>query len=229
MKKHLKKIGFLAVLFLVAAFVLGSNTQAATKKKGAAKKEASGVVTAREKKLLAWKNDWPDSYAIHNPDFFVRGALVDYKQIPNSKEWEVTLLPLEVVENPNHYITMDHFKNGLTFKTELNPNEIKQAKKGGVVEYNHYSKEIPGEAQGHARLVSTEIHSEFKPYDAPPVAYLTKPGMEPEQINNAIKGALLYSGNINKDDKLKNSLASHTKNPATAENAKSLSSKLFGN
>src|SRR3990167_2850529 len=80
---------------------------------------AAGKIDPREKKLLAWKNDWPDSYAVDQADFFVRGTVIDFKEIPKSKEWEVTVLPLEVLSNPNHYVTMDHFKNGLTLRLAL--------------------------------------------------------------------------------------------------------------
>ena len=222
---NLGKIRILVVLFLGINFILSTPLIGADKKSEA----TSGKITARQKKLLAWKNDWPDSYAVDQADFFVRGTVIDFKEVPKSKEWEIVILPLEVLSNPNHYVTMDHFKNGLTLRLALHSSEVKQLKKGGIVEYNHYSKEIPGKQTGHAKLVATENHTEFRPYDVAPIAYLTNPGLEPEQIHNAIRGILLYNGEIQVDENLKKRLAALSKNPKIAADAKKLSNKLFGN
>ncbi len=202
----------------------------AAKKKVAKKAPKTDVAWERKKKLLGLTSEFPTYYAAKNPNFYVRGALVEYKQIPNSKEWELLVLPLEVLNNPNHYVTLDHYKTGLPIKLELSSAEARQLKKGAVIEYNFYTKEIPGEQQGHARLIQEEIHSEFKPYDTSPVAYLSKTDLEPEQKLNAIKGCLLYAGNIQKDEATQSSVAklSTDKNTELSSEAKKLNEKLFG-
>jgi len=202
----------------------------AAKKKVSKKATKTDVAWERKKKLLGLTSEFPTYYAAKNPNFFVRGALIDYKQTPNSKEWELLVLPLEILNNPNHYITLDHYKTGIPIKLELSSADARQLKKGAVIEYNFYTKEIPGEQQGHARLIQEEIHEEFRPYGTSPVAYLSKADLEPEQKLNAIKGCLLYAGNIEKDETTQSSVAklSTDKNPELSAEAKKLNEKLFG-
>ena len=218
---------------LVSSEALAAKKAKSSKSAKAGKKvkEVPGVVTEREKKILGWTSDYPTAYTYTTPDFFIRSTVVDFKQIPNSKEWEVNLLPIEVMNNPMHHVTMKHFKEGIVVKLELMPKEMKGLRKGGIVEFNQYSKEIAGDQKGYAKLVKQEIYTEFKPYGTSPVAYLNKPGMEPEQVANAIQGMLIYEGSIDKGEPVKTALASFSKdkNPELSAKAKECSSKLFGN
>src|SRR4030095_14407884 len=222
---------FLAALCLLGTSFVSTPTALAAKKKRAAKKEKpSAGPSEREKKLLGWTTSYPSSYAIDRPEFFIRGTVVDFKQIPGSKEYDINILPLEVMSNPNHHISLDHYKNGVMIKLPLSKEELKILKPGSVVEYNQYSKEIPGQEMGHAKLISQENYTEFKPYDVAPVAYLSKPGMEPEQLLNALTGSLLFKGPIAKTDELKTALSglSSNKDSTISQKAKELSTKVFG-
>jgi hypothetical protein len=223
---------FLALTCFVSSNLIGpSAALGAVKKRRGAKKEApSAGPTEREKKLLGWTTSYPTSYAVERPDFFIRGTVVDFKPVPATKgEYEINVLPIEVMNNPNHYITLDHYKNGITLRLPLSKGELKILRKGGTIEYNQYSKEIPGQEMGHAKLISSENYTEFKPYNVAPVAYLSKPGMEPEQLANALTGTLLYSGPIDKTEELKTSLNALSSNSDAniSQKAKELSAKLF--
>jgi hypothetical protein len=217
-------------LFLVTVLANSSTAFAAKKKHGSAKKEVITGPSEREKKLLGWTSVYPTAYTFTRADFFIRGAIADFKQDPQSKQWDVSILPIEVINNPMHYITLDHYKNGITLRLDLNSYEVKALKKGVVVEYNQYSKEIPSQQTGHAQLISSENYTEFKPYNISPVAFLNKPGMEPEQVVNVLKGVFLYSGKVEKDEVLKSSLVnlSSNSNSTVSEEAKIVSDKLFG-
>lgn len=221
---------FLAAFSLVFSNFFAVPTADAAKKKRGVKKEAPVSAQEREKKILGWTSDYPTAWTYTRPDFFVRGTVLDFKQVPDSKEWEILILPIEVLNNPQHHITMEHFKNGVAIRIELQPSEKRGLKKGGVVEYNQYSKEFTAQDVGHAKLISQENFTDFKPYDVSPVAYITKPGMEPEQMVNAIRGVLLYNGSVPKDDALKTSLSALAKHndPTVAQPAKECSAKLFG-
>jgi hypothetical protein len=214
----------------ISLFVIPT-ADAAKKKSQAAKKAAPGAgPSEKEKKLLAFTTSYPSSYAIGRPDFFIRGTVVNFNKVPGTKEYKINLLPLEVMKNPNHYIKLDHYKKGIEVRLHLSEGELKTLRPGAVVEYNQYSKEVPTQTMGHAKLISTEDHTEFKPFNVAPVAYLTKSGMEPEQLINALTGSLLYGGPIDKTDKLKTALAglSSNKNPTIAKKAKELNTKVFG-
>jgi hypothetical protein len=223
---------FLAVFsFTFSGAVHTPNVEAAKKRVSSKKAtKTPDEPTERQKKLLGWTSAFPTTWTYTTPDFFIRGTVMDYKKVVGSRETSITILPIEVMDNPQHHIKEEHYRDGVTIQLELMPSEEKGMKKGGVVEYNQYSKEIPTEAVGHAKLVKAEIHQDFKPYDISPVAYITKPGMEPEQTLNALKGILLYQGSIEKTDDLKNALASLTKNkdPNISQTAKQVSQKLFG-
>src|SRR4030095_4536414 len=222
---------FLAALCLLGTSFVSTPPALAAKKKRAEKKEKpSAGPSEREKKLLGWTTSSPSAYAIDRPDYFIRGTVTDFKQVAGSKDYEISALPLEVMSNPQHYVSLEHYKTGITFKLPLNKAELKILKPGSVIEYNQYSKEIPGQEMGHAKLISQENYTEFKPYDVAPVAYLSKPGMEPEQILNALTGSLLFRGSIPKTEELKTALAtlSKDKDAAIAAKAKELSTKVFG-
>jgi len=218
--------------FTFTNVVHSPNVEAAKKRaaRGAKAKGPADEPTERQKKLLGWTSAFPTTWTYTTPDFFIRGAVTDFKKVAGSRETEITILPIEVMSNPQHHIKEEHYRDGVTIRLELMPSEEKGLKKGGVVEYNQYSKEIPTEAVGHAKLIKAEIHQDFKPYDISPVAYITKPGMEPEQTLNALKGILLYQGSVEKTDELKTSLASLSKSKDTnvSTTAKQVSQKLFG-
>lgn len=211
-------------------------TKKSSKKQGSKtkKEETKSGMSAREKKILGWTSDYPTSYAVNKPEFFVRGTVLDFKKVsedPKDKNYELQILPIEVVQNPQHYITMEHIKNGVSVKLEISKTEEKILKKGMTVEYNYYTKDLPPEdPTKKAQLISSENHTEFMPYDVPPVAYLSKQGLEPEQIANALRGILIYEGQIKKDEQLKTALTDLSKNSDStlSENAKKLSAKLFG-
>jgi len=220
---------FLALFcFTATTFFVTSTAQAAKKRSQAAKKAPAGGPSEKERKLLAMSTSYPSSYNVDRPDFSLRGTVVNFKKA--GKEYQINLLPLEVLKNPQHYLKLDHYKKGITIRLPLTEGERKILKPGAVVEYNQWSKEVPTQTIGHAKLISTEDHMEFKPFDVAPVAYLTKTGMEPEQLINALTGSLLYSGPIDKTDKLKKALAglSNNKDAAIAKKAKELSTKVFG-
>src|SRR4030095_8288535 len=215
--KHMRRSFALGSLLLALACFLSSTLMdptaalGVTKKKSAAKKGASSGSSDREKKLLAWTTPYPTAYAVSRPDFSIRGTVTDFKQAKG--EYEVHVLPLEVLKNPHHYITLEHYKKGITLRLPLSKGELKNLRKGGMLEYNKYSKEIGGKTVGHAKLISEQEYTEFKPRDVAPVAYLTKQGMEPEQLANALTGTLLYQGPIEKPEELKkslNTLSSHS-------------------
>jgi len=222
----------LAALSFIATNVIHTPTVEAAKKKRASKKvsKAADEPTERQKKMLGWTSAFPTTWTYTTPDFFVRGTVLDFKKVEGSRETEIIILPIEVMNNPVHHIKDEHYKNGIPVRLELSGSEKGGLKKGGVVEFNQYSTEIPTEAMGHAKLVKAEIHQDFKPYDISPIAYLTKPGLEPEQVTNAIIGVLIYQGSIEKNDEVKKSLAAHSKHKdaTLSQKAKEASQKLFG-
>ncbi|MFO1518292.1 MAG: hypothetical protein U1F57_01295 [bacterium] len=222
-----------ALSLTLNGFVATPNVYAAKKKVAAKSKKAKtpeGEPSERQKKLLGWTSVYPTAYTYMTADYFIRGTVADFKQLGKTREWEITILPIEVMNNPMHHITEETYKNGIAIKLELSPSELKGLKQGGIVEFNQYEKELPTEDKGHAKLVKAEIHQEFKPYDTSPIAYLSKPDMEPEQYVNAIRGVLMYKGGIDKSDTVKTSLASLTKSKDSnlSQKAKECSQKLFG-
>ncbi len=231
MKSSLKKLTLIVpvALALILAGPFTSGYAAGKKGTGSKKAKAPSGPTERDKKLLGWTSNYPTSYAVNDQaDIFFRGTIAEVKPVEGSKALEIRALPLEVLNNPMHYITLAHYKNGISVKITPSSSEKKLLKPGAVIEYNRYSKEVPSEAMGHARLISTENHLEFKPYDASPVVYLLKTNLEPEQYNNALQGALLYTGSIDKTDELKTRLETLAKNTNAelSQNAKKLLEKV---
>ncbi len=197
--------------------------QSASKKVKKAKEETIWGVAPRQKKMLGWTSDYPTAWTYTRADFFIRGAVVDYKK--NGKQYEILVLPIEVMSNPQHHVKLEHFKNGITVIAE---NEPKNLKKGGIIEFNQWSKEIPGQKQGAATLVNSENYTEVACYDTAPVAYLSKTDLQPEQMINAIKGIMLYGGNAANDQNVKSQLALLSKAPVpdVSSEAKKISSSL---
>lgn len=199
-------------------------TAASKKAKKAPKEESIWGVAPRQKKMLGWSSDYPTAWTYTRPDFFIRGTVVDYKK--DGKDIEITILPIEVMNNPQHHVKLDHFKNGITVKTESNI--VKNIKKGGVIEFNQWSREIEGQKQGAATLVNSENHTEVVCYDVAPVAYLSKTDLQPEQMINAIKGIMIFGGNAADDQNVKSQLAVLAKAPVpeVSSEAKKISSSL---
>ncbi len=213
----------IASLSLILSFS-GSEALAASKKaKKAPKEEAIWGVAPRQKKMLGWSSDYPTAWTYTRADFFIRGAVLDYKK--NGKQYEILVLPIEVINNPQHHVKLEHFKNGITVMMDVEPKNIK---KGGVIEFNQWSKEIPGQKQGAATLVNSENHTDVVCYDTAPVAYLSKTDLQPEQMINAIKGIMLYGGNAANDQNVKSQLAVLAKAsvPDVSSEAKKISSSL---
>lgn len=228
MFRHIYKGALIfASLSLVLSF--SASDALAAKKAKASKKEESGSiwgVAPRQKKMLGWSSDYPTAWTYTRPDFFVRGTVMDYKK--NGKEYEILILPIEVVNNPQHHIKLEHYKAGIPVTAELGNEVVKNLKKGGVIEFNQWSKEVAGQKQGAATLVNSENHTDVVCYDTAPVAYLNKTDLQPEQMINVIKGIMVYGGNAAKDDGLKNQLAALAKNsnPEISAEAKQISSSI---
>ena len=224
--KTLMITGSIAALGLSLATSLPAAPKKHTKAKASAKAEPK-----KEAKLLAKTADYPSSYDERYPEILLRATVVDFKPLETNKEFELTLLPLEVLKNPNHFVKMDHYKNGITLKLPLLQHNKEQLKKGGVLEVNQYTKDIPGETVGKAQLISTEFHQEVETFDVSPIAYLTHPGFESEQMLNAMKGILIFQGSIAKSDELKKTLdtLSKDKNSELSETAKKVIAKVYGN
>ncbi|MBF0492975.1 MAG: hypothetical protein HQM15_09360 [Deltaproteobacteria bacterium] len=224
-----KYLALLLGLNLVLVSPLSPSVWAA-KKKHAVQGKASTKFGPREKKLLGWTSDYPIGYEVKNPNFFVRGSVQSFEKVEGKgKEYNISILPIEVLNNPHHYITLDHYKNGIPIKVELSSGDAKQLKVGGTIEYNFYTKEVDTGGTGHARLISDEIHAECKPYNIAPIAYLSKTTiLEPEQSLNVLRGILLYEGKIEVDGTTKTTLASlrKSKNKEIAEDAVKAAEKL---
>lgn len=229
MLRKLSKAALIAAsLSLVFTFV--SSDALAAKKKRKAKEESGSIwgVAPRQKKMLGWASDYPTAWTYTRPDFFIRGTVIDYKKSPNGKEYEILILPIEVVNNPQHHVKLEHYKNGITVNAALGSSIAKNLKKGGTIEFNQWSKEIPGQKQGAATLVNTENYLDVACYDTPPVAYLNKTDLQPEQMINVVKGIMTYGGNSAQDNSLKSQLAALAKssNPEVSTEAKKISSLL---
>ncbi len=220
--------GLLVAASLSLIFTFSSSDALAAKKKTKKAKEESGSiwgVAPRQKKMLGWSSDYPTAWTYTRADFFLRGVVLDYKKMPDGKEYEILILPIEVVNNPQHHVKLEHYKNGITVNATLSGSIAKNLKKGGVIEFNQWSKEIPGQKQGAAMLVNTENHLDIQCYDTPPVAYLNKTDLQPEQMINVVKGIITFGGNTSQDTSLKSQLAALAKssNPDVSTEAKKIS------
>ncbi len=221
------------VLILTSfAFIFSlSNSPAIAASKKAAKKEKDEAiwgVAPRQKKMLGWSSDYPTAWTYTRADFFIRGTVLDFKKSTNGKDYDITILPIEVLNNPQHHVTLDHYKNGITVTAELGHEILKNLRKGGIIEFNQWSKEIPGQKQGAATLVNSENHTDIQCYDTAPVAYLGKTDLQPEQMINAIKGIMVYGGSAAKDQGVQTQLAALAKAPVpdVSKEAKQISSSL---
>ena len=222
--------GALIAISLSLIFVFSSSDALAAKKAKKPKEAAGSIwgVAPRQKKMLGWSSDYPTAWTYTRADFFLRGTVLDYKKTPDGKEYEILILPIEVVNNPQHHVKLEHYKEGITVNAALSNGIAKNLKKGGVIEFNQWSKEIAGQKQGAATLVNTENHTDVQCYDTAPVAYLNKADLEPEQMINVIKGVITYGGNGTQDNSLKSQLSALAKssNPDVSNEAKKISSLL---
>lgn len=223
------KFKYLALFLGLNIFLVNPVTAPvwAAKKKAAVKAKASKI-GPREKKLLGWTSDYPIAYEVKNPNYFVRGSILSFEK-GEGKNYNLVVLPIEILNNPHHFLTLDNYKNGIAIKTPLSSADVKQLKVGGTIEYNFFTKEVDTGGTGHARLISDEIHLECKTYDVSPVAYLAKTTvLEPEQALNVIKGINLYEGAIESSPEAKANLAkwSKSKDVALAAEAKKAAAKL---
>lgn len=230
MKKSISKLSVaLALAFGFTSLHFSTVAEAKPPKKAATSKTASKAEVARQKKLLAKTTEYPTAYSVTYPDVNMRAAVVDFKPSDKKGEIELTLYPIEMLGNPHHYVTMDHFKNGLTLKVSMNAAKQKELKKGGVLELNQYSKETPTSEVGGAKLISTQTFTESNFYDVAPIAYIAKAGFEPEQVFNAIRAALLFEGKIEPKPELKTALEnlSKSKDAQLSQEAQKLLKKVF--
>ncbi|MFO1462764.1 MAG: hypothetical protein U1F66_03235 [bacterium] len=239
-----KSLTFLAVGALLAGSAVSHEAQAAKKKAGGAAKSAAPATgdnakissdpdapTVKENRLLKWGPvDPPDRGK--SKEFFVRGIFVNMEPSKDGIKdtYELTLLPVEIVENEYRNITADHFASGMTVHAFLPKDLKKQFKQGAMVEVHNYYLLKEAQAIGHAKMIDFEFHSEIVPYPAGPAAYVKKGGLDPEQYLNALKGMEMF-GNNPKDDELKtglDALASSSPNAEVKAKAAAMLSSLFG-
>lgn len=242
-----RSLTFLAVGGLLAGSVSLHDVQAATRKKsssgGAAKSSAPATgdnakissdpdaPTVKEARLLKWGPvDPPDRGK--KQEFFIRAVFVDLQEGKNvdKSTYDMTVLPVEVVQNEYRNVTLDHFNNGLTF-TAFVPDALKkQLKKGQVVEINEYYSTKEEAAIGHAHMIDYTYHQDILPYPAGPAAYIKLGGLDQEQYLNALKGMEMFGTNP-KSDELKtglDALASSSPNSEVKSKATAMLSSMFG-
>ncbi len=159
-----------------------------------------------------------------NPEFYLRGVMTQIQDL-GKNQFSLTLLPLEVLANRQHYITLDLFKKGIPIQLTL-----KKASKnfvvGNIAELNQYYI-VHEEGTGNAKLIALEYRQDFQAYPASPAAYLNKTGLLDPQILNVLKGIALHQGPANDPTQLKEQLLKLTKhsNKEISSLAKQLVSK----
>jgi len=238
-----KSLTFFAAAALLAGSVAGTPAMAVTKKKAAAKASAPGTgdnakissdpdaPTVKENRLLKWGPvDPPDRGK--KPEFFFRGVFVDMTPTEGGAKdmYQVTFLPVEIVENEYRNVTADNFINGMILPVYMPAQLKKQMKKGGIVEVHEYYTTAEEQAIGHAHMIGFTYHQDLLPYPVGPAAYVKKGGLDQEQYLNALKGMELFGDNP-KDGELKtglDALASSSPNPEVKAKATALLSSLFG-
>jgi len=239
-----KSLTFLAVGALLAGSASFHDALAAKKKSGAAKAApATGdnakissdpdAPTVKEARLLKWEAvDPPDRGK--SPEFFIRGVYVAMESMENegkSKDfYRLTILPVEVVENPYRNVVYDHFVNGLKLPVFLPKDLKKQFKKGGVVEVKLFYTTKEEQAIGHAKMIAFTYNEQIIPYPAGPASYVKIGGLDPEQYLNALKGMELFGDNP-KDNELKvglDALASSSPNAEVKSKATAMLGTMFG-
>ena len=238
-----KSLTFLAVGALIAGSSPFHEAHAA-KKKSAGTKASSPATgdnakissdpdapTVKENRLLKWGPvDPPDRGK--SKEFFVRGVFVDLTPSKDGIKdfYQMSLLPVEVVENEYRNITLDNFINGMTVSAFLPRDLKKNFKKGAVVEVHNYYILKEAQAIGHAKMIDFEWHSEIQPYPTGPSAYIKTGGLDPEQYLNALKGMEMFGDNP-KSEELKiglDALASSSPNAEVKTKATEMLSRLFG-
>lgn len=240
-----KSLTLATALSLVAGGAAFSDALAAKKKSSGAKKPAAtgdnalissdpGAATVKEHRLLKWGAvDPPDRGK--SPEFFVRGVFMEF--LPSigadGKErkdfYNISLLPVEVVENEYRVITFDSFANGMKIPVFMPKDLKKQFKPGAMVEVHLYYTTKEEQAVGHAKMIAFSYHEDIIPYPAGAAAYVKKGGLDQEQYLNALKGMEIFGDNP-KDEQLKvglDALASSSPNTEVKNKATALLSSLF--
>jgi len=206
----------LIALFTLAIFFIGMglSPDADARRKRVAKDP--DAPSDREAKVLGWGPVKTPNRG-KDPEFLVRGILLDVKPIKEKKNYyDVSILPIEVLNNHQRYITFDHFNTGLNLQIWIAQPKLKELKKGLLLEYHQYYTEAVEQAVGGAKLIAMTLHQDIQGYPAGPAAYLKTPGFFPIQYKNAIKGIKEYQGDIKSDQDVKahlDYLATQSKDP----------------
>lgn len=193
----MKKAIFLSSLTLILINFFSLSSQGAKKQ----------PLTPQVKQVLAM-TDFAIPLRGKNPEFFVRGVIQSIQAIGQG-QYQVSLLPIEVLKNPQHYINPERFAQGLSVNIRIIPKAKKNLEKGNIIELNQYYI-IHEEGKGAARLVALEFKQEVKAYPASSAAYVKKEGLNSMQTINALLG-LTYSSDpkLSQDEELKKSIQNY--------------------
>lgn len=166
-----------------------------------------------------------------NPEFMIRGTLVSLEPVKDAPlTYTVNILPVEIINNHQRFLTMAEFRNGVTLTIKIPKVRAKELKKGRAVEFNQYYTEEVEQVIGGAKMVAMTLHQDIQGYPAGVGSYLAKPGFYPVQYLNALKGLKLYSGNIQNKDGVKahlDILASKAKDPELKTQSQTSLIELF--
>lgn len=239
MKSWKKGMLFTTAITLALSLVATSHLEAATKKRrSAAKKPAAGgkissdpnAATLKEASLLKWGAVKPPKRG-KNFEFFARGVFMEATPVEGEKDnYTIKILPIEVLQNEQRYITMDAFTNGFTINRELDKKELKDYQVGKVIEVKQYYTTLEEGGQGHAKLVAYAFNQDVMPYPVGPAAYIKKAGLEPEQYLNALRGLEMSGEKSTDDTELKtgvDALASSAPDANVKTKAKELLAQIF--
>jgi hypothetical protein len=227
----------IAVLALLMGMGSLHHADAATKKGRAAAKKPSSAgkissdpdsATVKEAALLKWGPvKVPQTGKEY--DFFMRGVVLDISPIKDQKEFfTIKILPIEILENKERFITMDNYKSGVDITHRLAKQEMKDLKKGNIIEMKSWYETIDQGGTGHAKMVAYVYHADMLPYPKSAAPYVKLTDIEPEEQLNALTALELYSGNP-KEDGLKDALdaLSSSPNPDVKAKAAQLLSSLY--
>lgn len=165
--------------------------------------------TNREAKILGWGPVKTPNRA-KNPEFLVRGVVTEVQELEEPKglkdHYQITILPIEVLNNHQRYVTFDQFQNGLEISLRIPKSKLKELKIGRLVEYNQYYTTEVEQSIGGAKMIGFTFHQDIQGYPASAAAYLRKPGFYPIQYKNALKGMQIYTENVQSDEDIKANL-----------------------
>lgn len=130
--------------------------------------------------------------------------------------YKVSILPIEVLDNPQRILTMDHMEKGFSFVVDLPKNKLKDLQVGHAVEFNQYYTKKELQSIGAAKMIAWVLTQDVQGYPAGLGAYLKK-GFHTLQYKNTLKSLQLFSGKFKNPQEAKQVLTQLAKSSKDQE------------